>query len=110
MSITVKRMLEEIIPKRALKVQDKLQDLDCMIQINAEGEDGGEWVLKLAKGKLEVSPGKSDNPNCMIIADNKIWLELFNGKLKFMKALLFGKLKVQGDKKLALRLTSTLLG
>ena len=108
--VTVKSLFEEIIPKRALKVGNKLKGLDSIILIEATGENPSSWVLKLQNGNLDVKPGIVNKADCTIIADLKIWEELFNGKLSYMKALLFGKLKVEGDKKIALKITTALLG
>lgn len=112
MSITIKKMIEEIIPKRSLKsnVQEQLKGVKGSIQIVAEGEDGGDWTLKIEDGVVEVMSGRAENPQCTLKAKAQTWVDLFNGKTPYMTALLFGKLKVQGDKMLAIKLTTSLLG
>lgn len=110
MTVTLVTLLEEILPKRALKVKEQLKGVNGTLHIEAYGKDGGEWTLKLAEGVVEVKRGREDNIDCSIKAETQTWNSLIGGKLSYMKALLFGQLKIKGDKKLALKVTTLLLG
>lgn len=110
MNITIKQVFENILPKKAHRVKDKIKDLNGIFSVDAVGENGGKWTLKITNGSVEVTRGIHDKADCIVKAEAKTWNDLFNGKLSYMKALLFGKLKVTGNKRLALKVTTKLLG
>lgn len=110
MTVTLATLLEEIVPKRAQKVKEQLQGVNGNLHIEAPGRDGGEWTLKLEDGVVEIKRGKMNNIDCSIKADIVTWESLINGKLSYVKALFLGQLKIKGDKKLALKVTTALLG
>lgn len=110
MTLTLQSLIEEVIPKRAAKVKERLRGLNCTLSIEAPGQDGGTWTLKLADGIVEVKRGKENDVDCAIQGDIETWNSLLSGRLSYIKALLLGKLKIEGDKILALRVTNSLLG
>lgn|SRR3990167_9124832 len=110
MTLTLQSLIEEVIPKRAIKVKARLKGVNGTLFIEAAGTDERGWTLKLVDGVVEVKRGQGDNINCAIKADTKTWNSLLCGRLSYMKALLVGKLRIKGDRLLALKITNSLLG
>ena len=85
---------ERIDPERA-------RGLDASYRFDIEG--AGSWRLGSAGGRVEVT--ESDAPaDCVIRTDERTFLRIVGGKQSPMGAYLTGKVKVEGDLGLALRL------
>ncbi len=84
----------------------KMAGMNATFQFVANGEGGGEWYVKIADGKGEIAKGKAQNPTIVLTAGAADWLDLMNGKLNGQTAFLTGKLKIQGDVTLAMKLES----
>jgi len=68
------------------------------------GEGGGEWVVTIARQQCVVEKGSTTNPNLVFTASAQDCLDIFNGKLDGMSAFMRGKLRLQGDMSLAMKL------
>ena len=73
-------------------------------QFIATGEDGGEYYVKVVDGRPEVGAGIAPNPNVSLTASVGDWQDIASGKLNGQAAFLTGKLKLQGDITLAMKL------
>jgi putative sterol carrier protein len=94
----------EALPSKA--DTSKLTGMIATFQFVATGDNGGEYYVKIADDKLEVFPGKADSPMIVLIASADNWVALMNGQLNGQTAFITGKLKVQGDMTLAMKLES----
>ena len=93
------------MPALAAPFREKLRDKDSLFQI----ECGGRTVfIRLEDGVVTVSEECEDYPICIIRAEESLVLDLIAGRVNPMKALLFGKVSVQGDVKPLLRLCALL--
>jgi putative sterol carrier protein len=72
------------------------------------GQEESTWFVDLTRepGAIREEDGAA---NCTITVPSSVFLDIVNGKLTGGKAFATGKLKVQGDVALALKL-GTLLG
>jgi putative sterol carrier protein len=72
------------------------------------GEESSTWFVDLTRdpGAVREEDGAA---NCTITVPSSVFLDIVNGKLSGGKAFTTGKLKVQGDVALALKI-GTLLG
>ena len=61
-----------------------------------KGHDG-TLCLKLKDGLASVSETENPAAECTVTADEKALMDMINGKLSPVKALLFGKVGVKGD-------------
>jgi len=52
----------------------------------------------------EVAEGEAENPNITITVTSSDWMDIVSGKLNGQMAFLTGKLKIQGDMSLAMKL------
>ncbi len=87
----------------------KTAGMNAMFQFDITGEDGGQWNVKVADGSIEVAEGTADNPTITLSAAASDWLGLVNGEINGQTAFLTGKLKIQGDMTLAMKLESLFL-
>lgn len=94
----------QLMPERVNK--DKIQGMDKTFQFNITGDSGGEWNAKIADGACVVSEGTAENANITITASAEDWMNIVSGKLNGQTAFLTGKLKIQGDMTLAMKLQS----
>lgn len=86
--------------------KDKIQGMNCVYQFNITGDGGGEWNIAIANGEAVVSQGAAEKPSITITMESGNFLNLLQGKLNGQMAFMTGKLKIQGDMALALKLQS----
>jgi putative sterol carrier protein len=75
-------------------------------QWNITGDEPGVWAFKIHDGQGEIIPGGVEKPDVTFTVSGKDWLAITEGKLDGMNAFLTGKLKVNGDMMLAMKLQS----
>lgn len=85
---------------------NKVKDLNATYQWDITGDNGGKWYAKFAAGAAEVKEGQADAPNITITVAATDWMDIVSGKLNGQMAFLTGKLKIQGDMSLAMKLQS----
>jgi putative sterol carrier protein len=66
-------------------------------------EGAGSWRVMLAEGRAEVTEGGGP-ADCAIATDETTFVGIVNGEQSPMAAFLAGKIRVEGDMGLALRL------
>jgi putative sterol carrier protein len=80
---------------------DRARALDASYRFDIEG--AGSWRLDSAGGRVEVT--ESDAPaDCVIRTDERTFLRIVGGEQSPMGAYMTGKVKIEGDLGLALRL------
>lgn len=83
---------------------DKVAGMNATYQFIINGEGGGEWAVTVADGGATVTAGKVDSPSITLTMDAANFIALITGKLNGQTAFLTGKLKIQGDMTLAMKL------
>ena len=86
--------------------KDKIQGMNAVYQFNITGDGGGEWSVSIADGNLTVGEGTVDSPSITLTIEAANFADLVAGKLNGQTAFLTGKLKIQGDMTLAMKLQS----
>ena len=84
----------------------KTAGMNATFQFDITGDDGGKWYAKIADGSADIGEGEAENPTIVLTVAASDWLDLVNGKLNGQTAFLTGKLKIQGDMTLAMKLES----
>ncbi len=74
------------------------------IQWNIVGEDAGVWAFQISDGSGQLIHGGVDKPDATFTTSAKDWIAIAEGKLDSMKAFMSGKLKVNGDMMLAMKM------
>jgi putative sterol carrier protein len=84
----------------------KTTGMTAIFQFNITGDGGGEWYVKIANNQVAVTDGKAENPSIVLTAAAGDWMDIVAGKLNGQTAFLTGRLKIQGDMTLAMKLES----
>jgi putative sterol carrier protein len=87
----------------------KVEGIDAVVQFDLSGENGGQYWLRISDGKLDSGEGQGENPKVTLKATADDWTAVTNGTLNPMQAFMSGKIKIQGDMGLALKLQPLLL-
>jgi len=82
----------------------KAEGVNATIQFDLSGDNGGAYWLRIADGKAESGAGQSESPKMTIKAKADDFLSMMSGALNPMQAFMTGKIKIQGDTGLAMKL------
>ena len=83
------------IGDHAQKHREALQGHDVLLLVQTL--QGRSVYLKLQNGEVQVLQQCTEQPACTVTADEKNLLDMINGKLHPMKALLLHKIVIKGD-------------
>ena len=83
---------------------NKAKGVRARYQWQLSGAEGGEWWIDVDDGKFKMGKGKISNPNVTLLARDKDWVAISNGKLGGTWAYMTGRLKIRGDQGLAKKL------
>jgi putative sterol carrier protein len=106
--MTPKTIFEEQIAGRLADPDHgpKAREIDSVYQFNVTGDEGGSWVVDLKQGK--VSSGTSDSADCTITIGDQDLVNLVEGKVPGFQLWSMGRLQVQGNIGLAMKLGQVL--
>ncbi|MEW6045923.1 MAG: SCP2 sterol-binding domain-containing protein [Bacillota bacterium] len=77
---------------------------DAAIQFVLTGDGGGSWAVVISQGKAELKDGPVPNANVTIEMSVADFQEMSAGRLGPVAAYMSGRLRIQGDMGLAMRL------
>ena len=86
--------------------RDKVKGMNAIYQWDITGNNGGKWHIILKNDDVQVGGGQADSPNITLTLEDQNFMDLVTGKLNGQMAFLTGKLKIQGDMTLAMKLQS----
>jgi putative sterol carrier protein len=101
---TVRDVFERHMPERLKAKPDVVAKINAIYQFNISGDGGGSWAVDCTAPGGAVAPGQSGSARCTVAMAEQDFLNLVNGKLNPQMAFMSGKLKIQGDIGLALKL------
>jgi len=76
---------------------EKAKGVDDKVQMSLSGEDGGEYVIHVHDGQVDVSEGTAEDPTLTLEAPADVWLSVENGQTNPMMAMMSGKVKLRGS-------------
>ncbi|TDT30082.1 SCP2 sterol-binding domain-containing protein [Naumannella halotolerans] len=83
--------------------REQAAKIERTIQWKITDEDPGVWAFKIDNGSGDLISGGVDNPDATFVTDSETWIGVAEGTLDPMRQFMSGKLKVEGDMMLALR-------
>ncbi len=105
---SVKDVFEKHIPAKFQAKPDVVQKINAIYQFNISGPGGGAWSVDCTQPGGKVEPGTAASPKCTVAAVDNDFLAIVNGRLNAQMAFMSGKLRIQGDMGLALKLQQIL--
>lgn len=85
-------------------VPDKAEGVDTLIQFDLAGDNGGMFWIRITNNTCETGNGMVNDPDMILKSSADDYWLLVNGELNPIKAFTSGRIKVQGDIGLALKL------
>ena len=104
---SVSKVFEENIANRLESKPELAAQIGASYKFEVTGDGGGTWLVNLKEGNGSVSAGDGE-ADCHITVDSADFLAIINGELNGQMAFMSGKLNVQGDMMLAMKLGSIL--
>jgi putative sterol carrier protein len=74
------------------------------LQWNITGDEPGVWAFQITDGIGQLIPGGVEAPDVTFTSSSRDWSAISEGKLDATRAFMTGKLKVTGDKVLAMKM------
>lgn len=105
--LTASKIFAEDLPSR-LASNPSATAANAVYQFNIDGANGGTWTVDLTKEADYVTPGEAGSADCTITMKEGDFVDMWTGKLKGPQAFMMGKLKIQGNMGLAMKLQSFL--
>ncbi len=105
---TVKEVFERHMPQRLQAKPDLVSKINAVYQFNITGPGGGQWAVDCTRPGGAVTAGPTAAAKCTVSCADADFLNIVNGKLNAQMAFMSGKLKIQGDMGLAMKLTQIL--
>ncbi len=105
---SVKDVFERTIPAKFQAKPDVLGKIDAVYQFNISGPGGGSWSVDCTEPGGKITAGATTNAKCTVAATDTDFLSIVNGKMNAQMAFMSGKLKIQGDMGLAMKLQQIL--
>jgi putative sterol carrier protein len=84
----------------------KAEGVNATFQFDLSGDNGGQYWVKLTNGAAESGEGLVENANTVVKAEADDFSAVVNGDMNPMQAFMSGKIKIQGDMGLAMKLQS----
>ncbi len=104
MAESVKDVFENHMPTRLKNKPDVVSKINAVYQFNISGPSGGSWAVDCTKPGGEITTGQATAAKCTVNCSDADFLNIVNGKLNPQMAFMSGKLKIQGDIGLAMKL------
>lgn len=81
---------------------------DAVLQFNMTGDGGGQWNATIKDGKLTIAEGVGPEPSMTVNCTAQDMLAIVNGELSAVSAFMQGRVKIDGNLTLAMKLQNLL--
>lgn len=103
--------VKETIESLLIKINESpsgISGLNIVYQFNLSGDEEGIYQLKFSDDKGEMLEGEVEKAKCTLKLSDKNFLKLIDGSLNPTTAFMMGKVKIDGDLTLAMKLQTIL--
>ena len=105
MAVDIQKLFNEELPAQLAKNGDAAKQIAAKFQINIEGDDGGEWFIDATETGPKAEKGNPGGADVTISLTSEDFQKLYeNPQANGMQLFFAGKLKVQGNQMLAMKL------
>lgn len=94
-------IFNDLLPE---KLAGSSLDIDAVYQFDISGDNGGQWVIDFSGDEPEVSQGTVDSADCVVEMEDGDFVDMWNGDLPGPQAFMMGKISIDGDMSLAMKL------
>jgi putative sterol carrier protein len=85
----------EFLNKLPSKVDPSvIEGMETRFHFDLDGENGGQYTVEVADGKVSVAEGLNGDPKCVVRSSSENFIDLATGKLNPMMAVFTGKVKI----------------
>lgn len=106
MALTAKEIFLEKLKAKIEENPDNAKAVNAVYQFEVTGDNPSTWSVDLIN--LSISEGAAENPGCTVTISESDLSDIVEGSLNPQMAFMSGKLKVEGDMGLALKLGNVL--
>ena len=104
MAMTGREILEDKVANRLQKNPEQAQDIGVKVAVVLTGDEGGRWVLDCTTNPATVNKDDASEVGTTITMSGENLVKMSAGELNGITAFMFGKIKVQGDVAVAIKL------
>jgi putative sterol carrier protein len=105
---SVRDVFERHMPEKLRAKPDVVSKINAVYQFNISGPNGGQWAVDCTQPGGLVTAGTAAGARCTVVAKDDDFLNIVNGKMNPQMAFMSGKLKIQGDMGMAMKLQQIL--
>lgn len=102
--LTAQQIFSEDLPSRLADKADSVTAINAVYQFEIDGPTGGTWTVDLTRDSDFVSEGAADSADCTVKMKEADFVSMWLGKLPGPQAFMTGKLKIDGNMGLAMKL------
>ncbi len=107
MALSANEIFTRVIPEKLKTKGDTVSSMSAVYEFQVSGDQGGTWTVDFKNGG-KISAGSIGSADCVVkIADSHL-SDIIEGNLSSQMAFMTGKLKVEGNLGLALKLGNIL--
>src|SRR5574341_1337094 len=77
---------------------------DAVLQFNITGDGGGSWTATIKGGNLTLTEGTVSDASMTMTCESQDLLAIVNGELSAVSAFMQGRVKIDGNMSLAMKL------
>lgn len=81
---------------------------NAILLFNITGDDAGSWTVNIVDGKVTVDKSAASNPDMTVTTTAADMLAIVNGELNSVSAFMQGRVRIDGDMSLAMKLQTLL--
>ena len=102
---TPREFFEKMLPARFKP--EKAKDIEAIVQMDITGTNGGTWTVTIKDQKMAVKERVHPSPTMGIGIADSDFIDVVNGKLSGIEALMAGKLEFNGNIGAGMKLLNT---